>query len=816
MRRFLFIVLIVAGACNVWAQKQQKPEKLTTVNAPENIALQEIRKSFSPPADFNLKSGGVLNSDFQVEFVNFPENAKSAFLYAISMYENLISSPVPIRVQATWETLGTNVLAFTKPSSFYKNFNGARLADVYYPVALVEKLAEKEFNGSEPDIICSFNSNIDWYTGTNGDGPSNQYDLVTVVLHEMVHGLGFAGFFTVENGVGNLKNSNGVPSIYDVYVYNSMNQKISDGSNFAMPSTALKNQLESEKLLLKSNNEQTKENVYAPSRWNPGTSIYHYHETGFDAGDANALMSRYVFKGEAIHHPGDKTLALLAEFGWKSLSIEGAEIKDFETTCEKLPVSVQVNSELDINMSSVKLNFSTDNFATSQTVNLTYNSNSKQFEGEIPLNDKSGKFQYYYEAKSSSNVLFTCPDRAPERMYSFKIGPDYNPPVLKHNPEKLLTTSHPVLDLDAIATDNVGIETVKVEYKINGEIIEKVALSKMAADSYAGKIQLPEGLEESDVVEYRILAQDNTARGNKRYAPTTGYYTVDVFEPQSARTGYFTDFDAENNDFEISDFEVTRPTGFSNGNLHTVSPYPESNIENEKYNLIAQLKYPIIIEENGLMSFDEVVLVEPGEDGTTYTEEMFWDFVIVEGSKNNGQSWLPVTDGYDSGSDALWNSYFTNSLKSTVSEASGHENMFLSQTINLTENTEFEAGDTVLFRFRLASDKAVTGWGWAIDNLSIQEVSTDAGELAMSEKVSIYPNPFKQSIYVEGFGSDDVSDVEIIVTDLYGKTVFRETRYDASYNRKMKIDLPNVAPGVYMACITDNISNTITQKIIKN
>jgi len=816
MRRFLFIVLIVAGACNVWAQKQEKPEKLTTVNAPENIALQETRKSFIPSEDFNLKSGGVLNSDFQVEFVNFPENAKSAFLYAISMYENLISSPVPIRVQANWETMGTNVLASTKPSSFYKNFSGARLADVYYPVALVEKISEKEYNGSEPDIICSFNSNMAWYTGTNGDGPSNQYDFVTVVMHELVHGLGFSGFFTVENGVGNLKNSNGVPSVYDLYVYNSMNQKVSDKSNFAMPSAALKNQLESENLLLKSSNEQTKENIYAPSKWNSGTSIYHYHESGFEHGDANALMSPYVFKGEAIHHPGDKTLALLAEFGWKTLSIEGAEIKDFEETCEKLPVSVKVDSELDINMSSVKLNYSTDNFTTSKSVTLSYNSNSKQFEGELPINNQKGKIQYYYEAQSSNSILFTCPDRAPERMYSFKIGPDYNPPVLKHNPEKLISTSHPVLDLDAIATDNVGIETVQVEYKINGEIIEKVALNKMAADSYAGKVQLPVGLTENDVVEYRVLAQDNTARGNKRFLPTTGYYAVEVFEAQKPRTGYYSNFDSDNHDFEISDFEMTRPAGFSNGNLHTVSPYPESSIENEKYSLIAQLKYPIIIEENGLMSFDEVVLVEPGEDGTTYTEEMFWDFVIVEGSKNNGQSWLPVTEGYDSGVDDLWDSYFSNSLKSTVSEASGHENMFLAQTINLTANTEFEAGDTVIFRFRLASDKAVTGWGWAIDNLSIQEVTTDAADIAMTDKVAIYPNPFKQSIYVDGFTSDDISDVDIIITDLYGKTVYRETRYDAAYNRKMKIDLPNVAPGVYMACITDNGLNTITQKIIKN
>ena len=64
-------------------------------------------------------------SDFQVEFVNFPENAKSAFMYAVSMYENLIASDVPIKVQAVWESLGGNVLAKSKPSSFYKNFTGA-------------------------------------------------------------------------------------------------------------------------------------------------------------------------------------------------------------------------------------------------------------------------------------------------------------------------------------------------------------------------------------------------------------------------------------------------------------------------------------------------------------------------------------------------------------------------------------------------------------------------------------------------------------------------------------------------------------------
>lgn len=815
MRRFLFIILFIACACNVWAQKQQ-PEKITEVIAPINIALEETRKSFIAPAEMNLKSGVVAKSDFQVEFVNFPENAKSAFLYAVSMYENLISSTVPIRVQAKWENMNGNVLSQCAPTAFYKNFNGARLSDVYYPVALVEKLAEKEMNDGEADIVCTFNGSNTWYFGTDGDGPSNQYDFVTVAMHELIHGLGFVGFFNIDNGVGTLKNAQGLPSIYDVFVYNTLNQQLSNSADFNIPSVSLKNALQSESLVVKGNNGQAKEKLFAPKSWNGGSSIYHYNESGFAQGDANALMTPYIFKGEAIHHPGDKTMELLSEFGWKSLNIDGARISDFENSVVSLPVSVEVNSEIDLNESSVKLSYSFDNFKTQSTVALTYNASSKQFEGVLPLNNKKGKVYYYYEAYSANNIKFTCPDRAPERKYSFTVGTDYIPPVLKHNPEKLIATVHPVLSVDAVATDNVGIKSVTVDYKVNGVAQEKFTLNKEAADTYCGQIEFPQNLKDNDLVEYRVIATDNTARGNKRTMPVSGYFAVEVFESEEPLTGYFSDFESNSNDFEISDFEVNRPSGFSSGILHTVSPYPESTIENDRYNLLAQLRYPIIIEENGLMSFDEVVLVEPGEEGTVYTEESFWDFVIVEGSKNNGKSWLPVTEGYDSGCDELWNSHFTGSLKSAVSQANGHENMFLTQTINLTENTEFEAGDTVIFRFRLASDKAVTGWGWAIDNLAIQQVTTAADDILANNDVSIYPNPFKGSLTVEGFQAEDASDVEIIITDLYGKTVFRETRYDASYNRKLKIDMPNVAPGVYMACITDNQRNTITQKIIKN
>ena len=42
------------------------------------------------------------------------------------------------------------------------------------------------------DIVANFNSSFEWYLGTDGNAGTS-YDLMTVVLHELAHGLGFIG-----------------------------------------------------------------------------------------------------------------------------------------------------------------------------------------------------------------------------------------------------------------------------------------------------------------------------------------------------------------------------------------------------------------------------------------------------------------------------------------------------------------------------------------------------------------------------------------------------------------------------------------------
>ena len=247
MKWTLQLVLLIALISNAEGQDFYKGTS-AFCESPVNIALDKVNEVFvAPPQRLNdLKSAKSSSSAFKVTFYNFPEEAKQAFYYAVSIWEGLISSPVPIHIEARWESLTGNTLAKGNPSIFYNNFNGAPIRNVYYPVALAEKLSGRDINSGAPDIICRFNNKYNWYFGTDGNTPSTHYDLVSSALHEITHGLGFSGFLNESDGKGYFNNSNELPSIYDYYLFNNENQQISDKTLFKSPSAELYIQITSE------------------------------------------------------------------------------------------------------------------------------------------------------------------------------------------------------------------------------------------------------------------------------------------------------------------------------------------------------------------------------------------------------------------------------------------------------------------------------------------------------------------------------------------------------------------------------------------
>jgi hypothetical protein len=816
MKWTLQLILLIAILGNARAQERFSETVAQNENL-VNIALDEVKKTFiAPPERFNqLKSARTSQSTIKVTYYNFPEEAKQAFQYAVSIWESLIISSVPIHINAHWEYMNENILAQGRPAIFYNNFNGTPHANTYYPVALAEKLCNKDLNPGNPDIICHFNNKYDWYFGTDGNTPLTQYDFVSSVLHEITHGLGFSGFLKGSDGKGFFNNNNNLPSIYDHYIFNNQNQKITDNALFQSPSRELHGQLTSDNLKFcqegSTNQLNTVDWIYAPSVWNDGSSIYHLK--GYSYGEENSLMTPSARKGEAIHNPGEITMEILAELGWSSVKFEFEPFKDREEAVAEIPVKMGVISESDENFSSVKIVYSTDNFATSQIADLKQTGTAYNFEGNLPLEFTSGKIQYFIEAKTSNGRVFKNPAEAPAKNFTLRIGPDYYVPDLFHNPVKVVAETASEIELSAEANDNLGIKSVMVEYKINGILQESFLLENKENNLYSGKLQFPDQLGNTSKLEYRLTAIDNSSRGNKRSLPAMGFQRVEVFSANEPVTGYFTDFNSAENDFVVSDFSISNLYGFSGNLLHTQNPYPVSALEQEKHNMVAQLKYPIIIQPDGQISFDEIVLVEPG---TREAVPQNWDFVVVEASQNGGKSWLPITEQYDSGINDTWYSAFKTSFSNYTSEATPHENMFVNRTINLTQNTGLEAGDTVLFRFKLASDNLVNGFGWAIDNLKIQELKTATEELFAKGNFQIYPNPAKNHLFVEWPESTENEPIEILVSDLYGKTIRHETGIETFYSPKAEIDLSGISSGVYLVSISNGKNIVATSKIVKN
>ena len=135
-----------------------------------------------------------------------------AFQHAADLWGATLDSPVPVIVGATFEPLGANVLGSAGATNVFRDFPGigpgfypgAEFAGTWYGSALADKRAGIDIlalfgQSGAPDIRARFSSDFNFYLGLdNNHGALN--DLVTVVLHELGHGLNFQTFANAATG----------------------------------------------------------------------------------------------------------------------------------------------------------------------------------------------------------------------------------------------------------------------------------------------------------------------------------------------------------------------------------------------------------------------------------------------------------------------------------------------------------------------------------------------------------------------------------------------------------------------------------------
>jgi hypothetical protein len=139
------------------------------------------------------------------------EQRVMAFRYAAAIWSSKLESPTPIRVRAGWDELPCtetySVLALTRATDWisFSNPEPEIIPNVWYPVALANRLTETVLDPDTEEIATTFNSNFGqpgcvanqkWYYGLDNRANTSQADMVATLLHELAHGLGFGPFST--------------------------------------------------------------------------------------------------------------------------------------------------------------------------------------------------------------------------------------------------------------------------------------------------------------------------------------------------------------------------------------------------------------------------------------------------------------------------------------------------------------------------------------------------------------------------------------------------------------------------------------------
>jgi hypothetical protein len=256
-------------------------------------------------------------SNFLITFNTVPSLARPAVQAAVDIWSENFASTVPINVNVKWGSSSSyGVLASASAKNNFSNFNGAPDKTLYYASALANALAGRDLDPTSPEIEISITSNAPWYYGTDGNCPARSFDLVSVILHEMGHGLGFVSgnYYDAFSGFGRVDQ----PTPFDAYA------QLPDGRRLAdMPSPSLEAGKAMTSGLVWSGENAVKANngikpkLYTPSTYEPGSSISHLDEATFSQSADNAVMTPNLDSGEVFHLPGPLVLAMFEDMRQK-------------------------------------------------------------------------------------------------------------------------------------------------------------------------------------------------------------------------------------------------------------------------------------------------------------------------------------------------------------------------------------------------------------------------------------------------------------------------------------------------------------------
>jgi hypothetical protein len=261
---------------------------------------------------------------------------------AAKRWSNYVKITVPIKENLF--LINTNLVQFSglTLANGRKNFTNAPVSNFIYTTALANQLAGAELNPGEQDMDIYINLATPMYFGT-GKPASNQEDFITLIMHEIGHGLGFYsdGYVNASN-VGSFGNippeaispispsfpwcgQEGVPSIFDKFIIKkSGNHLVTIAAN---NTTMLGDSIKYTTNYFDGPLYANASNGGKPVKLSGGTGTYTLGIDLLHLNDdvCNSIMSYCWDKGDTVRTPAAWEMGILKEIGWISKTPVGID-----------------------------------------------------------------------------------------------------------------------------------------------------------------------------------------------------------------------------------------------------------------------------------------------------------------------------------------------------------------------------------------------------------------------------------------------------------------------------------------------------------
>ena len=261
------------------------------------------------PKGANLEKQSTIN----VNYINFPDWAKKELQSAVDIWAANFQSKVVITIDATWSnSQSISVLGSARPGGYFAGFSGAPDSSLWYPSALANALAGKDLDLRNAEMVININSKGSWNRRGDGAPTTREYDLKSVFIHEMAHGLGFLSNDSYDSffGFGSIEQ----PTPFNAYTQTPDGRRLADLPSPSLElGKALRSTLVWSGALGIAANGGVKPVLYTPSTYEDGSSISHLDEKNYAESALDKVMTPNLDAGEVFAGPGPILLAMMAD-----------------------------------------------------------------------------------------------------------------------------------------------------------------------------------------------------------------------------------------------------------------------------------------------------------------------------------------------------------------------------------------------------------------------------------------------------------------------------------------------------------------------